>query len=113
MFVFGIDSCAIFNHTILPNSYVLFDHQSNFWIWLPTLIVSVAVQYGMIIGITANETFCWNLIHHVSCLFKIVSARVARLDEFEEEEAYQQELEAILETHLVCYRSGKVGVFSR
>ncbi|XP_001850048.2 odorant receptor 94a [Culex quinquefasciatus] len=91
--------------TVLEADYVLFDHQSNFWIWLPTLIVSVAVQYGMIIGITANETFCWNLIHHVSCLFKIVSARVARLDEFEEEEAYQQELEAILETHLVCYRS--------
>nr|DAA80394.1 TPA_exp: odorant receptor 53 [Aedes aegypti] len=69
---------------VMDADYVLFDHTVNYWIWLPVTIVSLIIEYLMMISISAQECLFWNLLHHISSLFKIVHLEIARLDQYKD-----------------------------
>ncbi|EAT32572.1 AAEL015286-PA [Aedes aegypti] len=69
---------------VMDADYVLFDHTVNYWIWLPVTIVSLIIEYLMLGSISAQECLFWNLLHHISSLFKIVHLEIARLDQYKD-----------------------------
>ncbi|XP_039452707.1 odorant receptor 43a-like, partial [Culex pipiens pallens] len=84
---------------------VLFDHCTNFITWLPVMFVSVVLVNIGVLHTTTTETFYWNLIHHVSCLFKIVRQQISELDGIENKNKFQEKLSFIVEIHEVAFRS--------
>ncbi|XP_062705827.1 putative odorant receptor 71a [Aedes albopictus] len=93
--------------TVLEADFIVIKHKANFWTWLPTMIISVTVQYGMLTMMSSNECLFWNLLHHVSCLFKIVRQEIGRLNECKNPVLFKLQLATIVELHEVCYRSAR------
>ncbi|XP_065080113.1 putative odorant receptor 85e [Ochlerotatus camptorhynchus] len=93
--------------TVLEANFIIFDQFANFWVWLPTMFTSVMVQYCMLTLMSSNECLFWNLLHHVSCLFKIVRMEIARLNDYKDPVAFKEQLAVIAEVHEVCFRSAR------
>ncbi|XP_058460493.1 uncharacterized protein LOC131436058 [Malaya genurostris] len=94
--------------TVLEQDFVLFDHRSNFWIWLVVMILSIVVQYMLLFTLTLNEAFLWNMLHHVSCLFKLVRMEIAELDNCLDEEAFKEKLIRIVHKHEICFKASRL-----
>ncbi|XP_038104519.1 uncharacterized protein LOC6040695 isoform X2 [Culex quinquefasciatus] len=93
-----------FPPTILEADYVLFEHQSNILVWIPVLLVSIATQYSMLTSLAANECLNWNLLHHVSCLFKMVKFEISHLGECSTSDEFKKRLVKIVTVHDAAYR---------
>ncbi|EAT37621.2 AAEL010428-PA [Aedes aegypti] len=93
--------------TVLEADFVVFDHKANFWTWLPTMMTSIAVQYGMLTFMSSNECLFWNMLHHVSCLYKIVYQEIGRLNEYKNPDEFKRQLAIIVEVHEVCFRTSR------
>lgn len=85
-------------------SYLLFDFRSNFWAWLATCIVSLSVTLHLIIFFVVSHNFYWSLQNYVAGLFKIVSMKMVRLDEFPDDQLRRKEWVEIVELQEVAYR---------
>lgn len=92
---------------LLTNSYVFFDHLSSFSAWLPSSLISVSVQFMMVISITASECLLWNLLHHVSCLFRIVRYEISRLDGSSDRKTFRKQFVEIISAHNTAYRCAR------
>lgn len=68
------------------------------------MFVSVVLVNIGVLHTTTTETFYWNLIHHVSCLFKIVKQQISELDGIENKHKFQEKLSFIVEIHEVAFR---------
>lgn len=68
------------------------------------MFVSVVLVNIGVLHTTTTETFYWNLIHHVSCLFKIVRQQISELDGIENKNKFQEKLSFIVEIHEVAFR---------
>nr|XP_029722568.1 uncharacterized protein LOC115263418 [Aedes albopictus] len=99
-----LDQSADYLVKIYVLSYVFFDHLSTFSIWLPSSLISVTVQFMMVISTTASECLLWNLLHHTSSLFRIVRYELSRLDGFAEWEPFRNQFAAIANAHDVAFR---------
>ncbi|XP_058839791.1 odorant receptor 49b-like [Topomyia yanbarensis] len=91
--------------TVLEADFIFFDHKSNFWMWLPSMITSLIVQYMMLTAMSANECLLWNLLHHVSCAFKIIGMEISKLNQWKDPVQWRRKFAVIVENHEVCYRS--------
>ncbi|XP_058813419.1 putative odorant receptor 71a [Topomyia yanbarensis] len=94
--------------TVLEQDFLLFDHRSNVWIWLAVLILCLILQYVMLLCLTIHDTFFWNTLHHISCLFKLVKMEIAQLDDCKDAEDFKEKLATIVHHHEVCYRAARV-----
>ncbi|EAT37618.1 AAEL010410-PA [Aedes aegypti] len=92
---------------VMDADYVLFDHTVNYWNWILVTFVSVIVQYLMLGSVSAQECLFWNLLHHVSCLFKIVRLEIARLDQYTDPNQFTERLASIVSTHEVCFKCAR------
>lgn len=90
--------------THFTHSYVFFNHLSTFSIWLPSSLISVAVQFMMVISITASECLLWNLLHHTSSLFRIVRYEISRLDGFAKWDPFRDQFAKVANAHNVAFR---------
>ncbi|XP_062538318.1 odorant receptor 67c-like [Armigeres subalbatus] len=106
-YAFGGKESVELPSTVLEADFIVFDHKANFWIWLPTMIISIVVQYVMLTYMSVSECLHWNLLHHVSCLFKIVRQEISRLNDYKSPEVFKEQLGAIVEVHEVCFRSAR------
>ncbi|XP_029722550.2 odorant receptor 67c-like [Aedes albopictus] len=70
-------------------------------------VVSITVQYLMLGTVAAQECLFWNLLHHISCLFRIVRLEVARLDQYTDPKQFTERLACIVSTHEVCFRCAR------
>ncbi|KXJ71728.1 hypothetical protein RP20_CCG019852 [Aedes albopictus] len=98
------DESLVLASPVLEADYVFFDHLSTFSIWLPSSLISVTVQFMMVISTTASECLLWNLLHHTSSLFRIVRYELSRLDGFAEWEPFRNQFAAIANAHDVAFR---------
>ncbi|EAT37619.2 AAEL010415-PA [Aedes aegypti] len=92
---------------VMEADYVLFDHSTNYWIWLLVTIISLLVEYLLLGTFSSQECLFWNLLHHVSSLFKVIRLEIARLDQYTDPKQYTERLASIVSTHEVCYRCAR------
>ncbi|XP_058839797.1 odorant receptor 22c-like [Topomyia yanbarensis] len=90
---------------IAEADFVLFDFTSSFWIWLPITLFTDLIIVLNIIMTVIQDSFYWCLLHHVSCLFKIIKMQIIRLDEFHEAQQFHEKLIEIVLMQGVAYRS--------
>ncbi|XP_053698494.1 uncharacterized protein LOC128745444 [Sabethes cyaneus] len=106
-YAFGLEIIA-FPSTVLEADFVFFDQKSSFWIWLPVMITSLAVQYLMLVIISTNECLLWNQLHHVSCTFKLIAAEIRMLDHWKDAVGFRLKLASIVSHHESCYGSARL-----
>ncbi|XP_055523148.1 putative odorant receptor 71a [Wyeomyia smithii] len=94
--------------TVLEADFVFFDQKSSFWIWLPVMAISLIVQYLMVVTMSANECLLWNLLHHVSCTFKLITMEIGKLEHWKEAAEYRVKLTRIIRHHESCYESARL-----
>lgn len=58
----------------------------------------------MLTSLAANECLNWNLLHHVSCLFKMVKFEIAHLGECSTSDEFKKRLAKIVTIHDAAYR---------
>ncbi|XP_055523143.1 odorant receptor 22c-like [Wyeomyia smithii] len=87
--------------------FVLFDHTSSFWVWLPTALVSSMEMLLLTLMACVQDSFNWCMVYQVSRLFSIIRMKASRLDELLESEIFGEKLEEIVRMQDVAYRSAK------
>ncbi|EJY57872.1 AAEL017534-PA [Aedes aegypti] len=92
---------------VMDADYILFDHTTSYWIWMLVTIVSLIVEYLMLGSVSAQECLFWNLLHHTSCLFKMVCLEIARLDQYTDPNQFRERLACIVPIHEVCFKCAR------
>lgn len=85
-------------------SYLLFDVEHNFWLWLPVTLLTILATFNMAATVVATDSFNWCTLYHISCLFKIVQMKIGRLDDYRGTYLYQAELVEIVILQQIGYR---------
>ncbi|XP_055616528.1 uncharacterized protein LOC129762347 [Toxorhynchites rutilus septentrionalis] len=93
--------------TVYTADYLLFDIGAYFWLWLPVTSFTILMTFYMAFGIVTTDSFNLCILHHITCLFKVVRMKLNRLDDFKETDLYRQKLVDIILLQEVGYRSTK------
>ncbi|KAL9693842.1 hypothetical protein quinque_013127 [Culex quinquefasciatus] len=103
-FVWGEDP----KYSLLEADYLIYNQYSNFNVWLLTMLASTCALYVLVFALLSHETFYWNILHHVSCLFKIIRLKILELDDCSTPKQFQEQLSIVVEMHERAFKSTRL-----
>ncbi|XP_055585366.1 uncharacterized protein LOC129738200 [Uranotaenia lowii] len=92
---------------VIEADHFFFAYDSSFWIWLPVMANALIWQYYLVVILMANECLHWNLLHHVSCLFKIMSLEILQTNDDGVSSSFRAKIIRIIRLQNVCYKSAE------